>query len=896
MYGTTQTVAVFADGTRWTASDLKQKAMQATSADDAILGTSGDDVLRGLGGRDTLFGGDGNDTYLVGIGDSLEEIQDMSGNNTVRFIGTIVSTDINLSRDNWALKLQVANSDTVVSLSSVFSSFTQGMTYVEFSDGTRWNVSDLVHRLGQASEGNDTLYGSEQSDVISGWGGNDQISGGSGDDTLRGNSGDDTLNGDNGNDVFLFGRGDGVDRIRGTADEGETETLRFDATLAAGDIKVHRDVFNLYLSVQGTGDQVIFENWALLASERKGKFVQFADGTIWDEVRLLELSSAKVATDGNDFIDGTAGNDQLKGLGGDDKLAGFAGNDEIDGGSGRDTIQGGAGDDVMSGGVGDDIIFDTEGNDIYYYQLGDGYDSITDLTGDIDILRFGEGIKAEHISAQRDSYSLVLKLDGVKIFSIDSWFRSESSRIERVEFSDGTVWLAAELTVRASNATEGPDKLKGTDGPDLINGLGGDDEIESGEGNDTLYGGDGNDEMDGDYGDDLLYGGNGNDTLDGYRDNDTLYGDTGDDELDGNRGNDSLDGGDGNDSLKGGDGLDTLLGGDGDDTLDGGANADTLAGGAGNDEYHIGLGNDLIVEEAGKGIDHVRSTTSYTLTGNVEVLTLDSNAGLNGSGNSGNNLLLGGAGVNVLIGEEGNDILQGADGDDQLSDAMGHNVLTGDAGSDLLTVVSGHAFVTGGVGDDTLSLSGKGNVLAFNRGDGADNVLTTSAGMTISLGKIAYSDVILQKVGDGLILKFGQNDQITLADWYQGSGAAQESRLQMVIDGTPDYDAASVNLMVNQRVQLFDLDALVARFDAMRAAHMGLSSWSASAELRALRIQGGDKAAVGGDIALQYSSQGNLATMSYTAAQRVLGEDDFGEAWQAQLVGIPLKDETPSLI
>ncbi|MEG4862098.1 hypothetical protein QUA97_01595, partial [Microcoleus sp. CZ3-B2] len=92
-----------------------------------------------------------------------------------------------------------------------------------------------------------------------------------------------------------------------------------------------------------------------------------------------------------------------------------------------------------------------------------------------------------------------------------------------------------------TTATEGDDKVLGTDLADTLNGLGGNDDINGVAGNDSLMGGAGNDNLNGSGGNDSLTGGDGNDILNG------------------GIGNDSLSGGVGNDNLTGGAGSDTFI-------------------------------------------------------------------------------------------------------------------------------------------------------------------------------------------------------------------------------------------------------------------------------------------------------------------------------------------------
>ncbi len=76
-----------------------------------------------------------------------------------------------------------------------------------------------------------------------------------------------------------------------------------------------------------------------------------------------------------------------------------------------------------------------------------------------------------------------------------------------------------------------------------------------------------------------------------------------------------------------------IAGGAGNDTLDGGAGADSLAGGLGDDTYYVDSASDVVVEALNVGTDTVLATsTSYTLSGNIESLRYIGTGSFSGTG------------------------------------------------------------------------------------------------------------------------------------------------------------------------------------------------------------------------------------------------------------------------
>jgi Ca2+-binding RTX toxin-like protein len=142
----------------------------------------------------------------------------------------------------------------------------------------------------------------------------------------------------------------------------------------------------------------------------------------------------------------------------------------------------------------------------------------------------------------------------------------------------------------------------------------------------------------------------------------------------------------------------------------------------------------------------VRATVSYTLSDNVNYLTLDGTADLEGTGNQYVNKLTGNSGANRLYGLDGNDTLSGMAGNDRLEGGNGDDVLQGGSGTDTLL---------GGAGKDKfdwnstaeIGIGASGDViLDFTQGSdkidlsGIDAKSSTSTGDAFTfIGAAAFS-------------------------------------------------------------------------------------------------------------------------------------------------------------
>jgi Ca2+-binding RTX toxin-like protein len=462
------------------------------------------------------------------------------------------------------------------------------------------------------------------------------------------------------------------------------------------------------------------------------------------------------------------------------------GGDYLDGGAGNDQLFGNGGADILIGGPGVDTLVGGAGKDIYVFNKGDGTETVFDTPAsandpEASILVTGEGINRSDIKFRTGSFMVDFGGgDTIHFEGFDQLNPANSPMVSEIRFADGTSMSYADILEQGFDidgtedsddnhdaahpqlvGTGVTDRIRGLGGNDIIAGIGGDDILDGGAGNDLIVGGAGDDLLIGGIGFDQLQGGSGNDNLQGGDGNDQLFGDA-DDATEATSGDDVLDGGTGDDFLFGNAGNDTLYGGEGADNLQGQAGSDVLEGDAGNDflygdgiyefqgEFFVNLFDDgaLDILRGGDGDDQ-----------------LDAGAG--------DDVLDGGAGVDTLFAGTGNDLLSGGDGNDQL---------VGGGGDDQLG---------GGTGDDTLLGEAGNDTYLFNLGDGRDLIVEDSAidtevlrfGAGIVLGDLTFS----RTAGDLVISHANGTDEVTIANWYSGTGF-QMTRLEFadgsVLSGT----------------------------------------------------------------------------------------------------------------
>jgi Ca2+-binding RTX toxin-like protein len=203
-------------------------------------------------------------------------------------------------------------------------------------------------------------------------------------------------------------------------------------------------------------------------------------------------------------------------------------------------------------------------------------------------------------------------------------------------------------------------------------------------------------------------------------------------------------------------GVNRVVGTTGNDTLSGTTGADQLEGLAGNDTYVVNNIGDVVVEALNAGTDLVNASVSYTLSANVENLTLSGTTAINGTGNDLANTLTGNSAANVLDGGLGADTMVGGAGNDTYYvDNIG-DVTTEAASAGTDTVVSSITW-TLGTNLENLTLSGTsainatGNTLAnVLTGNAGDNALNGGTGADTMVGGAGNDTYVVDNTGDAV--------------------------------------------------------------------------------------------------------------------------------------------------
>lgn len=692
---------------------------------------------------------------------------------------------------------------------------------------------------------------------------------------VAGTPGDDVLSGGTGDDVFH--PSGGVDSI---VDAGGTDTIVFGEGTSEGDLSLGLGSLTIRLGDGAVIHLPNFDPQDPFGAHDIERF-RFADGT--------ELSYSQLISRGFDLLGSDTG----------ESIAGTTTTDRIDGRGG---------DDLLAGGY---------GSDTYFFGPGSGNDRIAEAfsLADTDVLRVAATPQAVEVTRAGDDLVLALTQGGDQVAV--RWFTDPGARIERVQFSDGTLWDAATFEAQAGGENTPPvvaspvaDQSANEDeaytfvlpegtfydpgdtlllAASLENGVPLPAWLAFDAASRTFSGTPGNADVgtvrihliatdaagaSGIDSFDMVIA-NVNDapfTTDAIADISVVEGqpvhytvaaglfadeDTGDTLAYGMR-------------LAGGGELpDWLAFNSATRTLSG----TTPMGQAGTVRL-AATATDSHGEEA-----FLEFNVAFTVLPPQEIEgTSGDDVLYGGSGNDtilvrgGSDYANGGQGDDLVRGGNGSDILQGSGGDDVVRGGNGQDLLDGGAGADEVRGGALSDFAAGGTGDDVLRTGGGSDVIGFNRGDGWD-LVHSDAGQnnTLSLGGgIRYEDVSLRKAGHDLVVDLGSGDALTLKGWYGAASRESLATLQFI------GESSSASL-----VSSFDFLGIANAFDAARAANPGLTAWSITQAMTQFHLASSDSEALGGDLASYYAQMGSFTGLSLAAARDTATAASFGQQAQA---------------
>lgn len=169
-------------------------------------------------------------------------------------------------------------------------------------------------------------------------------------------------------------------------------------------------------------------------------------------------------TDGNDTISTansyyyapTLEDDYVYAGAGDDVVHGNNGNDTLYGEEGNDTLYGDYGNDVLVGGTGNDVLYGGAGDDTYIFNIGDGQDTISEQSGNDQII-FGTGISSKDLTFAREGNNLKISVIGQQdTITISNYYYNNDFKVESFHTSDGSVldYTKLDLMIQAMASFE----------------------------------------------------------------------------------------------------------------------------------------------------------------------------------------------------------------------------------------------------------------------------------------------------------------------------------------------------------------------------------------------------------------------------------------------------------
>jgi len=374
----------------------KNDTLYGGADNDTLIGDSGKDILYGGTENDTLKGGVNGDTYHYKKGDGFDTIDDVGMANKANVSDVLVldgySKDQVLFKKN-GINLEIISlteqNRRIISIKNHFNKSARVQQKIEkiiFRNGDKditveeKNLDVLTQTgLKNTTEKSDWLYVRDELFNIDAKGGNDHIvvnrglnepssSDPSAKMVLNPLVSPQILNGGSGNDTYeiqgkVFGKIN-IDERQNNTSERVLDKLIFtdyakkeltfskldNDLIIISDKGKNRITINDYFESANTVKEIVFSTGEVLRKAAIDPFlVDYKD---------IEIDDVFDGDGKGNVFDGGAGNDTLKGNGG------------------ADTLNGGADDDKLYGGKDNDTLIGGSGANAYFYNKGDGRDTI----------------------------------------------------------------------------------------------------------------------------------------------------------------------------------------------------------------------------------------------------------------------------------------------------------------------------------------------------------------------------------------------------------------------------------------------------------------------------------------------------------------------------------------
>nr|WP_244655686.1 calcium-binding protein [Sphingomonas sp. CFBP 13603] len=404
----------FADGTSQSYEQLLAIADTGSANNDGTLyGDAEGNVIDPNGYSHYVMSGGGNDTiiYRKGYGDiSIQDYSQSPGKvATIAFGPDILPSDVDISPNtdrysaSGAMNIGVDGSTIRIDYEMIGDDPIIGA--LSFSDGTVLTYADMLAKMATPVAGKFAIGGD--------FGAN----------TLDTQGLVYTAVGNGGGDTFIYNRTYGALTIKEYDNSpSPANRLLFGSTITPEDVAVSLSYNGLYKLDLGNGDSVTFDA-GQFSSKDGVQSVEFADGTAWDEDRLL--LEANSGHPGKVSIEGTYLNETFDSRGYSRIISGRAGDDTY----------------VFNSGYGALTVIDGS----YYNQ-------------NTDTVAFGSGITATDLVASRYGDNLILSLGSSDRLVLYNQFvpsNGYKQGVTNFAFADGSNLSASYFTDKANIPSSG---------------------------------------------------------------------------------------------------------------------------------------------------------------------------------------------------------------------------------------------------------------------------------------------------------------------------------------------------------------------------------------------------------------------------------------------------------